>query len=148
MLNGMMGSSEQDRGKASGDLQCSQHVSRRDAVHTDACMRPLHGQRARQMPDCRFGCVVRGLWLWDIHDHSRHAPDHHHGPFGLALHQMSGKFTGPEVGAVYVDTPEFVQTVWRISDGVEVLREAGRRDEVVDLAVVCEDLVQAGFDGL
>ena len=61
---------------------------------------------------------------------------------------MPGKCTGPKVGAIHVDAPEFVQTIGRIGNGVEVLREAGRGDEVVDFAVVGQDLVETGFDRL
>ena len=60
---------------------------------------------------------------------------------------MPGERARPEVGAIHVDAPEFVQTVWRIGDGVEVFSETSRSDKVVDFAVVCEDLVKARMDG-
>lgn len=59
---------------------------------------------------------------------------------------MLGDHGGEEVGAVDVDVPELAHTVDRIVDGLEVLGEAGRGDEVVDLAVLLDDVVEAGPD--
>jgi hypothetical protein len=53
-----------------------------------------------------------------------------------------------EVGAVDVDSPELAHAVDGVVDGLEVLGETGGCDEVVDLAVSCNDLGDASLDGL
>lgn len=59
---------------------------------------------------------------------------------------MSSKCAGPEVSAIDVDTPKLVQTVGRIINGIEILSEASRGDEVIDFAVICQNLGKAGID--
>ena len=59
---------------------------------------------------------------------------------------MSSKCAGPEVSAIDVDAPELVQTVGWIIHGVKILSETSRGDEVIDFAVICQNLGQAGID--
>lgn len=56
-------------------------------------------------------------------------------------------FDGKEISTVYVDAPEFLHTVVRVGDCVDVFAEAGRGDEVVYFAVFGNDFGEAGGDG-
>ena len=100
------------------------------------------------MSDCGFGGVVRGLWLRYIDDGAGHGSDHHHRALSLAIEQMFSIFTSPEICAVDIDAPEFVEAVGRVGDGIKVFSKAGGGDQVVDFAMVTEDFGEAGFDGL
>ena len=131
-----------------GNVQRSQHVSRRNAIDTNARMGPLHGQRACQMSNSSLGSIVRCLWLRYVHNSTGHAPNHNHRPLRLSLKEMFSVFASPEVGTINVDTPELIQAVRRIGNGVKILREASRSNKMVDLAMFDKDLGQAGFDGL
>lgn len=61
---------------------------------------------------------------------------------------MPGNSRRKQVGAVDVDAPQPAHAVDRVVDGLKVLGEAGRGDEVVDLAVGRHDLGDAGLDRL
>lgn len=61
---------------------------------------------------------------------------------------MASDTGSEEVSAVDVDTPELAQTVDGVVDGLKVLGETSRGDEVVDLAVGLDDLGDTGVDGL
>jgi len=61
---------------------------------------------------------------------------------------MAGDGRGEKVGAVNVDGPQLAHAVDGVVDGLKVLGEAGRGDEVVDLAVLLNDLGDAGLDRL
>lgn len=58
---------------------------------------------------------------------------------------MAGHRHGEQVGAVHVDGKELAEAVNGVVGGLEVLGEAGRGHEVVNLAVAGKDLVDAGF---
>lgn len=60
---------------------------------------------------------------------------------------MPGDLDGEEVGAVDVDGPELAHAVDGVLGGRVVLGEAGRCDQVVDLAVGGHDLGHTGRDG-
>lgn len=61
---------------------------------------------------------------------------------------MSGNTSSKVIGAVDVDGPAFLHSLVRIVDGVEVLCETGRGDEVIDVAVLGNDLVDCRIDGV
>lgn len=49
-----------------------------------------------------------------------------------------------EVCSIHVDAPELLDTVVRVGDGVKVFGETGRSDQVVNLAVLLDDLGEDG----
>jgi len=53
---------------------------------------------------------------------------------------------GEEVCAVDVDAPELLHAFVGVGDGVVVLGEAGAGHEVVDLAVLFDDVGERGLD--
>ncbi len=53
---------------------------------------------------------------------------------------------GKQIGAVDIDAPELPHAVDRVGDGFKVLGEARRRDQVVDPAVLGDDLGNASLD--
>ena len=55
---------------------------------------------------------------------------------------------GEQVRSVDIHGPELLEPLVRVLDSVEVLREAGGGDEVVDLAVRFDHLVDARVDRL
>ena len=112
-------------------------------------MSQLHRERSRKVPNSSFGNVVGGLRLRDVDDAAGHAADEDEGARGGAGDKVAGDGGGEEVGAVDVDAPEFLEPVVRVSDGVEVLGEAGGGHQVVDLVVVSgEDRGDGGVDGV
>lgn len=127
-------------------LQSSKHVSRRDAVHPDASLRPLNSQRRGEMSDSCLGGVIRCLGLRDVDDRTAHASDEDHAALALPLHEVPGNGGSEKICSVDVDAPELAHPVDGVVDGLEVLGEAGRGDEVVDLAVLGQDLGYAGVD--
>lgn len=118
------------------DSQRCQHVSRADAVDTNAGMGPFDRQASRQMPHRRLGGIVWRLRLRDVDDASRHAANHDDAARGLSLHQMLRHADRKEVGPIDVDSPQLLHPVIGVRDRVIVLRKSGRSDQVVDLAVV------------
>lgn len=130
-------------------------------------MRPLDSQRGGQVADTSLGgivgtvellafqfllwvfCFLKGnlrLGLRDVDNGARHAANHDHAAVALALHEVAGDRGGKQVCAVDVDGPQLAHAVDGVVDGLEVLGEAGRGDEVVDLAVGGEDLGDATVD--
>jgi len=111
-------------------------------------VRPLNGERRRHVSDRSLRGIVRSLGLGDVDDGTAHGPDHDDAARGVALHQVLGNTNSEEPGAVDVHTPKLLHAVVWVVDGREVLGEAGGCDEVVDLAVLRDDLVQSCGDGL
>lgn len=130
------------------DLQGSQHIAGTDAVDADIVAGPLDGERGSKMAHGSLGSVVRRLGLGHVDNGAGHAADHDNAAGSLALHQVLGDAGGEEVCAVDVDTPELLHAVERVRDGVEVLREAGRGDEIVDFAVLGKHFRDGGVDGV
>jgi hypothetical protein len=128
-------------------LQCGEHVTRGDAVNPNASTCPLNRQTRRQMADSSLRCVVRSLRLRNIDNSTRHAANHDNAPGHLPLHEVLGHSYSIQVGTVNIDSPKLLYAVMRVGDGVVVLCEARRRDEVVDLAVRLEDLGEGLVDG-
>ena len=111
-------------------------------------MSPLDGQTGGQMTDCSLGGVVWSLWLGHVDDRSRHATDHDHATLGLSLHEMLGDSSSEKVGAVDIDTPQLLDTVVWVADSVKVLGETSRSHEVVNLAVIANDLLDGVVNGI
>lgn len=61
---------------------------------------------------------------------------------------MPSDLASKEVGPVNVHAPEFPQPIWWVCDSVKILGETGRRNQMVDLAVVLDDFGDRGFDRL
>lgn len=53
---------------------------------------------------------------------------------------MPGYFAGEKVCAINIDTPKFLHAVRWVCYGIEVLGEAGRCNEVVDFAVIFDNV--------
>lgn len=51
-----------------------------------------------------------------------------------------------QIGPVHIDSPEFLDAVKGIRDGVEVLGKASRCHQMVDLAVICNDFGNGPVD--
>lgn len=128
--------------------QGGEHVAGGEAVDADTGVRPLDGERGGEVADTGLGGVVGGLGLGHVDDGTGHAADQDHAAVALALHEVAGDGRGEEVGTVDVDGPELAQAVDGVVDGLEVLGEAGRGDEVVDLAVGGDHLSDARLHGL
>lgn len=61
---------------------------------------------------------------------------------------MTGDAGSEEVGTIDIDGPELAHAVDGVVNGLEVLGEARGSDEGVDLAVLLDDLCDAGVDGV
>lgn len=109
-------------------------------------MRPLNRQARSQVPYSSLGSVVRGLRLRHVHDCAGHGSDHDDASWRLALHQMPRDTSREQVRPVDIDTPEFLDSVIWIFYGVEVLGEAGRGNQVVDLTMLLHNLGNSGVD--
>lgn len=94
-----------------------------------------------------MGPVLR-LRLRDIDNGATHAANKDHAALGLALHQVAGDRGSKEVGAVYIDRKQLAHAVNWVVGGLEVLTEAGAGDEVVNLAVLREDLGDTVVDAV
>lgn len=126
--------------------QCSQHVTGRDAVDADAGVGPFNCQRAGQMTDGSLGRVVGCLRLGNVDNRTGHAANEDHAAWSLALHQVASNGGREKVGTVNVDTPQFLDTVIWVGDGVVVLGEASRGHQVVNAAVVADNSCNGGVD--
>lgn len=88
-------------------------------------MRPFDGQTRRKMADCCLCCVVGCLGLGDIDDGPGHGSYHDHAALCVSFHQVTGNTGCEQVGTVDVDAPEFLDSIKRVGDCIEILREAG-----------------------
>lgn len=86
------------------------------------------------------------LGLRHVDDGAAHASDEDHAALCLALHKVAGDGGGEEVGAVDVHGEQLPHALDGVVCGVVVLGEARGRDQVVDLAVLLEDVCDAGAD--
>ena len=98
-------------------------------------MCPFDGQTGCEMPNGSFGRVVGRLRLRHVDNGAGHGADHDHGAFGLALHEMSGYFAGEKVSTVNIDAPQLLHAVWWVCYRIKVLGEAGRCNEMINLAM-------------
>lgn len=100
------------------------------------------------MPHRRLRGIVRRLRLRHVDDASGHAADHDDAARGLSLHEMLRHPDRKEVGPVDVDAPQLLDPVIGVRDGIKVLRESSRSDQVVDLAMVTDDIGNCRVDRL
>lgn len=94
---------------------------------------------------CRSNHHLR-LRLWYIDNATTHTTDEDHAARRLALHEVSRNLSCEQVCAVDVHAPKLAQTVDRVVNGLEVLGEAGACHQVVDLAMLLDDLVYAALN--
>lgn len=124
------------------NVQSSEHVTRADAVDPDVVAGPFNGERRCQVSHCGLGSVVGCLGLRNVDNGAGHTANHDNAARSLAFHQVLRDTRGEQVGTVHVDAPKLLDSVVGIADGVEVLSESGRGDQVVDLAVLLHDVAQ------
>jgi hypothetical protein len=112
VVEDLLGAVEEDRlaichrkHMADENLQSSEHVTRRDAVDTNACVCPLDGERRSHVTDSGLSGVVGSLRLRDVDNGTAHGSDHDNATGCLALHEVLGNTDGEEPGTVNVDTP-------------------------------------------
>lgn len=122
------------------NLQSREHVARTDAVDPDTRMCPLDCQTGSQMPYSRLGRVVWCLRLRHVHNGARHAANEYDASRCLSLHQMFRDTNTPKVGAVHIHLPQLLHTVIWVRYGIVVFGESGRCDEVVDLAMLADNV--------
>merc|ERR1712093_192751 len=127
--------------------ESSEHISRRNAVDSDISMSPLNRQTRSQMSNSRLRSIVRCLRLWNVDNSSRHATNEDHASRRLSLHQVLRDGDSKQVCSIHVDTPQFSYSLNWVVDCLEVLCESCRCDQVVDLAMLRDDLGNGGFDG-
>ena len=60
---------------------------------------------------------------------------------------MPGYFAGEKVSAVNVDAPKLLHAVWWVCYGIEVLREAGRCNKMIDFAMGFDNVGHDLLDG-
>lgn len=111
-------------------------------------MGPLNRQTGSQMSHSCLCGIVRSLWLRNVNDGSRHATNEDYASICLALHQVLCNGDCEEICAINVDAPELADTIDWVIDGFEVLGESGGCDQVVNLAMLLDDLCDCGVDGL
>lgn len=70
-----------------------------------------------------------------VHDTTGHTANENDAAGGFPFHQVFGNTNGKEVRSVDVDAPQFSHPVNRVIDGLKVLGEASRCDEIVNLAM-------------
>lgn len=88
------------------------------------------------------------LRLRNIDNSTAHAANKDHATLGLTLHQVAGDRGSKQVGAVHIDREQLAHALNGVVSGLEVLAEAGAGDEVVNLAVLREDLSDAVVDAV
>ena len=103
-------------------------------------MSPLDCQTRCEMAHGRFGGIVRCLWLRNVDNGARHAADEDNATRRVPLHQMLRNSHGVEVGPVHVDSPKLLDAVVGVRDGIVVLGESGRCHQVVDSAMLFQDV--------
>lgn len=126
--------------------QCGQHIARANAVHTDSRMCPFHCQASREMPDSCFCCIVWRLGLRNVDNGSGHGANHDNTSRRFSLHQVPCHTGGEQIRPINVDSPKLLHTIVWICNGIKVLREACRCHQVVNLAVILDDLGNHGVD--
>jgi hypothetical protein len=92
--------------------------------------------------------VVRSLGLGNINDGAGHGADHDYATGRLALDQVLGDIDSEEVCAIHIDAPQLLHTIEGVVYGLEVLCEARRGDQVIDLAVLGQDFGHGGIHGV
>lgn len=102
------------------------------------------------------------MWVWGsggkgehlrlrlryVDDGTAHTADEDHAAPGLALHEVASDGCRKEVGTVDIDGEQLAHALDGVVGGLEVLGEARGGDQVVNLAVLGQDLGDAGMDAL
>lgn len=109
-------------------------------------MRPFHCQTRGQVSDCCFRCIVRSLWLRHVDNRTGHASYHDDASWRLSLHQMFRHASCEEICAIHIYTPQLLHPFIRIGNGIVVLDETCRGDQMIDLAMFFDDLGQCAGD--
>lgn len=86
------------------------------------------------------------LRLRNIDDGTRHAANKYHASGGLSLHEVLRDTGRKHVCPIYVDSPKLAHAVDWVIDGIEVLGEAGRCYQTVDLSVLAQDFGNASLN--
>lgn len=86
------------------------------------------------------------MGLWNIHNCAAHTTNENHTTGRLTFHKMSCNASCKQVCTVDIHTPQLAQAVDRVVNGLEVLREASARHEVVDLSVLLDNVVDTTLD--
>lgn len=120
--------------------QRGQHVTGADAVDPDVGACPFNSERSGQVSYSSLGGIVRSLRLGNIDNSTGHTTDHDNAARSLALHQMFRNASCKEVCSIHVDAPELLDTVVRVGDGVKIFGETSGSDQVVNLAVLLDDI--------
>lgn len=84
--------------------------------------------------------------LRDIDNGAAHAANKDHATLGLTLHQVTGDRGSKQVGAIHIDRKQLTHALNGVVGSLKVLAEAGAGHEVVNLAVLGEDLGDAVVD--
>lgn len=128
------------------NIQSSHHVSGADTVHPDIIRRPLDGKRRRQVPNSSLSSIIRRLGLRHVDHSAGHGTDHHDATGGLAFDQMTSNAGSEQVASINIDGPALLHALRRVVDGIEVLGETRGGDEVVDVAVLGNDVLDGLVD--
>ena len=109
-------------------------------------MRPLDCQTSRQMSDRCFRCIVWGLWLRHVDNGTGHASYHHNASRLVPFHKMLGHPSCKQISAVDIHPPEFFHTLVRVGNGIVVFGEACGGDQMIDLAMLLDNVGQSAGD--
>lgn len=83
------------------------------------------------------------MGLWYIDNATAHASNEDHAALSLALHQVLGDIDGEEISTIDINGPQLAHAVDWVVDGVVVLGETCAGDQIVDLAVLFDDFLNA-----
>jgi hypothetical protein len=103
-------------------------------------MCPLDSQTGSQVADSCLCSVVWCLWLWYINNGARHTSNEHNASWCISRHQVLCDSNCEKICAIDIDAPELADPVDRVIDGLEVLCESCRCDQVVNLAMLFDNL--------
>lgn len=104
-------------------------------------MRPFDRQARRKVPNSCLCCIVWCLRLGNVDHGTGHGANHDHAAFCLSLQQMTGDACREQICAIHIHPPQLLQSVVGVSDRVKVLGETSGGDEVVDFAMIPDDLL-------
>jgi len=99
------------------------------------------------MAHSSLGGIIRGLWLWYIHNRARHAADHDDATRRVSFHQVLRNCNGIEVGAVHINSPKLLHAVVGVISSIIILSEASRSHQSVNFAMGLYDFGQGLVDG-
>ena len=91
-------------------------------------------------------CDDLRLRLGNVHNGTAHTANEDNATRRLALHEVLGDGGGEEISAVNIDIPQLAHALYGVVDGLKVLSEAGRGDQVINLSMLLDDVLYAGID--